>query len=190
YNKKIKKNKQYIGYVGRIEVEKGWEVFLDCIKLLKENNEINNKNVIIVGNGKDSEKLNLKIKEYKLEDIIERKPLVSQNELNNLYNEMKIFCFPTYRESLGLVAIEAMACGVPVIGSDINPLKEYINHGENGYLFKCGDHMDLYTQISNCLKIGKEKEIRLSKNAMRTSQEYETLKVEAKLKVIFENLIR
>lgn len=190
YNKSIQKDKKYIGYVGRIESEKGWEVFLDCIRLLKENNEINNKSVIIVGNGKDSKKLNLRIKEYGLEDIIERKPLVSQSELNNLYNRMKIFCFPTKRESLGLVAIEAMACGVPVIGSDINPLKEYINHGENGYLFKCGDYMDLYDKVSNCLQIGKEKEMRLSENAIRTSQEYEALKVESKLKVIFENLIR
>ena len=59
---------------------------------------------------------------------------VKQEELNILYNISDFFIFPSRKEPLGLVGIESIAAGTPVIGSNVGGIKEYINDN-NGFLF-------------------------------------------------------
>lgn len=58
---------------------------------------------------------------------------------------------PSRTESFGLVAVEAMACGTPVIAADIGGLRETITHGENGFLFPAGDSIALAEQLRQVL---------------------------------------
>ena len=69
--------------------------------------------------------------------------LGKQNEVASLYSLADLFIIPSEKESFGLVAIEAMACGVPVIGSEAGGLPEVIKHGETGYLSPIGDVEDM-----------------------------------------------
>jgi len=66
---------------------------------------------------------------------------VPQEQLAREYNAMDLLAFPTMRkaESFGNVATEAMACSVPVAGSRIAGLSEYMVDGVNGYLVPSGD---------------------------------------------------
>ena len=57
-----------------------------------------------------------------------------RKDLDFLLQGTDIFLFPSVREGLGMAALEAMACGVPVIGADNRGTREYIRHGENGLL--------------------------------------------------------
>jgi N-acetyl-alpha-D-glucosaminyl L-malate synthase BshA len=50
-----------------------------------------------------------------------------------------VFLLPSELESFGLSALEAMACGVPVVGSDAGGLPEVVKHTENGFLLPVGD---------------------------------------------------
>lgn len=68
------------------------------------------------------------------------------------YYSMDIHILPSFSESLGLVTLEAMAAGVPCIGSDIGGINEIIEHRKNGLLFKKGDPSDLSNQISYLLE--------------------------------------
>ena len=59
---------------------------------------------------------------------------VEQAELPVYYSAADVFALPSYYESFGLVALEAMACGTPVIASRVGGPKSFITSGETGYL--------------------------------------------------------
>ncbi len=65
--------------------------------------------------------------------------LGKQDEVASLYAAADLFLLPSAKESFGLVALEAMACGVPVIGSDAGGIPEVVLHGETGFLADVGD---------------------------------------------------
>jgi len=62
-----------------------------------------------------------------------------QDTLVNYYNAASVVVVPSYYESFGMVALEAMACGTPVIASDVGGLSLNVVDGFNGYLVPLGD---------------------------------------------------
>lgn len=58
-----------------------------------------------------------------------------RKDIPELCHAADIFCFPSYREGLGLAAIEGMACGLPIITSDVHGINDYSTNGVTGY--KC-----------------------------------------------------
>ncbi len=65
--------------------------------------------------------------------------LGTQNAIEEIAPLADVFLLPSELESFGLSALEAMACGVPVVGSDVGGLPEVVRHAESGYLLPVGD---------------------------------------------------
>lgn len=170
----LDKDKSYIGYVGRIDYKKGWDVLLKSAGELKEKGFLKDKRLIIVGSGKQEEQFREMVDEYGLKDFIIRFDMLPQQKLNEIYNCMDLFCFPTMREgeSLGLVGIEAMTCGVPVLGSRIGGLEDYIVNGENGLFFEPGDFKGLEGRICEYFGYTPDRIENMSKMAIDTSMRY------------------
>lgn len=76
---------------------------------------------------------------------------LSESELAETYKTTKVFAFPSTEEPLGLVGIEAIACGAVLVGSDSGGIKEYLMDGKNGFLFRDGDIDDLQNSIEKAL---------------------------------------
>lgn len=86
--------------------------------------------------------------------------------------------FPTMLyESLGLVGIEAMACGCPVIGSDIGCLPEYIKEGITGFLFEPGNSHELAERIVDFYKLTEKQRNTMRLEAIRYVDKYESRKI-------------
>ncbi|RYL98448.1 glycosyltransferase [Sporolactobacillus sp. THM7-7] len=155
---------------------------------LKQNGYLSNKKVIMVGSGKQSGECQARMEEYGLTDDIIRIDMLPQKKLAELYNCMDVFCFPTMRkgESLGLVGLEAMACGVPVIGSHIGGLKDYIRDGVNGYFYETGNSRDLFDKMKRFFEETDMK--RMTRAAVQTAEKYDSEKVEGRLIRIFSEL--
>jgi N-acetyl-alpha-D-glucosaminyl L-malate synthase BshA len=62
-----------------------------------------------------------------------------QDRIEELTGLADVFLLPSELESFGLAALEAMACGVPVVGSDAGGLPEVVRHAETGFLLPVGD---------------------------------------------------
>lgn len=170
---------KYIGFVGRLTKGKGWEVLLDAINKIKYKEELKEYKFIFVGDGDSKEEFKNKIELLGLEDLIIKINFLNHVELSNLYNCLDLFCFPTeMRESLGLVGIEAMACGVPVIVSDFAALKEYVVEEFNGYLFSKGNYIDLSEKILIYINSNTEKKKRMKENAYESSMKYRRENIE------------
>lgn len=88
-----------------------------------------------------------------------------------LYDAGDIFVFPSLKEGWGLVVLEAMASGVPVIASNIEPLTEYLNDSENAVLIPPMDHEALAQNIISVLENEDLRE-KLATNGLRTANSY------------------
>ncbi len=164
-----------IGYVSRINKAKGWDVFLDALEKLnlQENEEIK---VFMVGSGEDDNALADRIDKLpaSLKNAIVRYPLLDQEKLAEIYNLLDVFVFPTMSasESLGLVALEAMACGVPVLASDYAAPAYYVTDGLNGYKFTVGDVEELASRLAFFVHTTLEERKTLKAGALEVANRY------------------
>lgn len=93
--------------------------------------------LVLVGEGPDLPKLQSKIDSL---GLTERVILTGkQDDVARLISTADLLLLPSEKESFGLVALEAMACGVPTIGSTAGGIPELIQHGKTGYLAPIGD---------------------------------------------------
>ena len=183
----LKEEYDYIGFVSRIEKNKGWDVFLKAIKLLKEDNKIDNKRFLIVGSGAEETQMNSLMKELDIVDYIETRSLVSQEELVNIYNSLKIFVFPTYRasESLGLVGLEAMSCETFVIASENYGPTDYVKNMKNGLFFKPQDYVDLKDKILQYYKLNNEQKKKIRQKSRETAIKYDVRNTKNEILKVF-----
>ena len=128
-------DRRTILYVGRIEPLKGLDILLRAIALL---NDGAGANLIIVGGSleKDAEleRLNALANNLGINDIVTFTGSVDQEHLPNYYGAADVFVLPSWYESFGLAALEAMSCGTPVVVSRVGGLTTFVEHGKTGYL--------------------------------------------------------
>lgn len=177
-------NKKMFIFAGRITAGKGWDTFVKAVNELQKAG-ISARYLIIGSGNKESELAEL-IKEYHLEKIIQRFPLMEQKELAKVYALSDAFVFPTERagESLGLVALEAMACGTPVIASDYAAPKYYVIDGKNGYKFSKGNFNQLATIMMSFINDDVLLDD-IKKGALETSSKYLSCRLCEEIEKIF-----
>ena len=95
-----------------------------------------------------------------------------KEELDNIFSRCSYFIFPSvWYEIFGLVIIEAMNKGLPVIASNIGAIPELVNDGYNGYLFEAGNVESLHDIIEDSINENTEY-FELSKNAYISSKKF------------------
>lgn len=133
-----------VGVVARLEKEKGIEFLLQAVKITKE--FIPQVRAIIVGDGPERKKLEWLSNQLDLKEIIQW--VGYQDRIEKWYHYFDVLVLPSVkRESFGIVLVEAMAAGVPVIASKIGGTSEIIDDKLNGLLAKTGSTQDLADKI-------------------------------------------
>jgi glycosyltransferase involved in cell wall biosynthesis len=170
-----------IGYVSRIDKGKGWDTLLFAVKQLLQCN-ITDFKVLMIGCGEQLGEFKAMIKDLDLIDHIDYLGEIPHDSLPQYYNRMDVFAFTTRRyESLGLVGLEAMACGVPVVGSEIGGLKSYIKPGINGEFFEPGNATDLANKLARMIETEKPELSIMGLNAIETAGEYDSNLIRSEL---------
>ncbi|MBH42314.1 MAG: glycosyl transferase family 1 [Chloroflexi bacterium] len=129
-------------YVGRIEPLKGLEILIRAVTQIHSDEGLS---LIIVGGDPDADEEIIRLKQIilalRMESSISFIGAVDQQELPLYYNASDVLVIPSYYESFGLVALEAMACGIPVIASRVGGLPTTVKDSKTGYLvpWRCPD---------------------------------------------------
>jgi len=117
--------------VNRLVSNKGVPYLIDALKCLNE--ELNVK-LILVGSGPEEEKIKGQIKSLRLEDKVVHFKNIPDEKMFPLYTLADISVTPTLYEGLPLVVLEAMACGKPIVASNVSEVPQVVKDGENGFL--------------------------------------------------------
>ena len=130
-----------ITFVGRIQPHKGPELLIRATaEMLSHSPQLRPKlRVFIVGgasgaNGSEVERLKELVTWLGIDDVISFAPPVARAKLPDWYRAADLVCVPSYSESFGLVALEAQACGTPVVATAVGGLRTAVADGISGVL--------------------------------------------------------
>ena len=131
----INPNKPYVLFVGRMTRQKGFYYLLKAAKHLNKDVQL-----VLCAGGADTpemqQELEAMVADLKKErdGVIWIPEMVSRQTAICFYSSATVFCCPSIYEPFGIINLEAMACGTPVVGSAVGGIKEVVVDGETGYL--------------------------------------------------------
>ena len=155
-------DKPIVLFVGNLIKRKNVGALLEAKKVAKSDYYL-----VIVGDGPLSKKLRKKVEDENIPDVIFTG---SRTDVENIIPNCDFLVLPSFSESFGLVLIEALACGKPVIGSDVGGISEIIND-DVGLLVNPND----VSSISNSIdKLVDDEDLRvsLSRNARNRAKDF------------------
>ncbi len=145
------------GRISSLERYKGHDILLDVMKALDENYIW-----IVAGDGDDRNRLMGKTKEYGLTGRVHFVGRVDIKNLIDYYNLCNLFIMPSTGEGFGIVFLEAMACGKPVIGGKYDGTREPLMDGSLGYMVDPGNVEEIARTVINV--VGANNELPLQKD--------------------------
>jgi glycosyltransferase involved in cell wall biosynthesis len=132
-----------IGCAGRLVAGKDVKTLIKAVEEIRS--KCQNLDLLIAGDGPERKNLEKLVLRLELTSTV--KFLGRISDMDNFFNQIDVFVHPSVREGFGLVVLEAMSRGIPVIAADNTSLPELVTSGFNGFLFKTGSFEDLATKI-------------------------------------------
>jgi glycosyltransferase involved in cell wall biosynthesis len=129
----------YVLAVGRLVPQKGFDVLVDAVGRLAGTERTFNWDLIIAGDGPERERLSARVRRLGISDRVRLVGQANRDEVVDLFHHASLFVLPSRREPFGIVSLEAMAAGVPVVATDVGGVAEVVHDGVNGCLVPHGD---------------------------------------------------
>jgi len=177
YSKKAK-----LLHVGRISFEKNIDVIIKSVFILRK--EFHDIILDIVGDGPALKSLKLMTQKLELEKNIRFLGRKEHIKLNKIYKEHDIFITASTMETQGVVILEAMASGLPIIGVKKLAIPDLVKNNVNGYVTKPFDEQEMSEKIRILYKDSKLRED-FGKNSTELVKEHDVKNVIEKLEKIY-----
>lgn len=170
-NRIAKNNEKVITHISNFRKVKRIQ---DVIKSFKIINESIPSKLVLVGDGPERAKMERLARELNIStDVNFLGNLKSTKEVLNISD---LFMLPSSSESFGLAALEALACGVPVIATNKGGIPEVVEHGISGYLSKVGDYKDMSKNALSILNDEKN-HLEFKNNAIDSAKKFDIHKI-------------
>jgi len=201
--------KEYIGvppcrrmllFVGRIEPLKGLDVLIEAISIMLKDEMLKENPfclAVIGGDADENTEANDNLEMSRIKVLTEKAGLgdlvtflgkKSQDSLPYYYSAAEAVVVPSQYESFGMVALEAMACGTPVVASQIGGLAYLVQDGETGYTVPVDEPAELARHLTSLLQ-DADLRARMGKKAVKVAQDYAWDKIASRLLTVYEGLL-
>jgi glycosyltransferase involved in cell wall biosynthesis len=172
-------------FVGTLRPVKGVKYLIEAMNIIHEN--LPDTKLLIVGDGPDREKLKRLVQELNLQSCTHFAGKVSNEEIPEYMAQADLFALPSLSESFGIVNIEAMASGLPIITTNVGGLPEIVINGKNGFLVEPKNSKALaekvillLNDIDLCKKISAANKL--------TAENYSWYSISKELQKIYEKI--
>lgn len=145
--------------------------------------------LVAIGEGSDLPRLQSLARESPASERIHFLPFIARDQLPNAYGHCTIFAMPSRGEGFGLVFLEAMACGKPVIGGNHGGTPDVIDDGVNGYLVPYGDVGQLVDRLTRLLSDDSLRHSMGAQALAKAQRDFAFARFSAELSAIFEELL-
>jgi len=189
-------------FVGRIEPLKGIDTLIRAIALLRQSTSAalcKKMYLVIIGGSppgevEDDEDLELRrlkalCAKLGLDDLVTFLGAKSQQTLPYYYSAAEAVIMPSHYESFGMVALEAMACGTPVVTSEVGGLAYLVQDGVTGFHVPTGDPEELASRIQLILERPELRQ-ELSQSAIRHAQGYSWQHVADQVQKLYQRILQ
>lgn len=194
----VERQEKMLLFVGRIEPLKGIETLLRAaaeLKLVRPMG-LSDLHVVIIGGtlpvpvDADSEMARMVrlTEELGLQDRVAFIGAQSQDRLPIFYSAAEVVVMPSHYESFGMVALEAMACGTPVIASEVGGLAYLVQEGVTGFRVPAAEHELLAARIAQLVD-DRDLRQRMSRAALEYAQDYSWDRIAGQIKDLYEMVI-
>jgi D-inositol-3-phosphate glycosyltransferase len=192
--------RKFVLFVGRIDAIKGIDLLIRAIHCLVEKSCLGKHDLglIVVGGDKDAnprietlemQRLRKMVARLGIEEKVAFWGAQRQDLLPLFYSAAEALILPSRYESFGMVALEAMGCGVPVIASRVGGLQFTVEHGRTGFLFPEGDWRELAERIKEVLLSSRLKK-KLGRMALSRAGKFSWPKIARKIQSLYRLLLR
>ena len=194
----LEAHQRMVLFVGRIEPLKGVDTLLRAMSCLKFQSVLHPVYLAIIGGEPDADPDEMTAEMVRLQqlcdDLCMGQTVIflgkrAQDTLPYYYSAAEVLVMPSFYESFGMVALEAMACGTPVIASQVGGLAFLVRDGETGYHVPEGDPSALCDKLTLLLS-DRELRERMGKCAAEYAQGYNWEKIAAQIVGVYEGLIK
>jgi glycosyltransferase involved in cell wall biosynthesis len=144
----LAEDKFYIITVGRLVRRKDHQTLLHALSMLKHKDA----NLLVVGDGPESQNLQDLANTLKISGQVQFRGFVSEDLKYQLLSNSDVFALTSLHEGFGLVFLEAMHCGLPVIAARTGGQNDFLQDGKTGFLVPHGDQHALKKALSDLIE--------------------------------------
>jgi glycosyltransferase involved in cell wall biosynthesis len=175
-----------VAFMGRLETMKSVDLFPEMLSILRP--RFPSLKMMMTGEGSLKSWLFNEFEKRDVSSMIDYKGVVETDDVPLLLNKSRIFLYPSRQEPFGLSIIEAMACGVPVITTNVFGPGEIISPDYDGIAVSPDDVNALADAVDSLLS-DRELREKIAGNALRSAQKYDIREYAKQLLTIYHDLI-
>jgi len=181
------RNWESILFIGRLEKTKGAHILLRAIPRILTKNS--NLHLYIAGSGPEINNLKNLAKKLNITSVVQFLGYQSPKQITNLYQKTTIVIVPSlWPEPFGLVGVEAMSVGRPVIASRVGGIPEWLDDGKTGFLVDPGNSKQIAEKVIQLLSDKKLLE-QMGRNARKKAEQFSIEKYANKIEKIYGELL-
>ena len=188
-NEIMKNTSVTIGVVKSLEEVYGINYLIEAFSQLQNMYKDKNLKLMIVGNGSQKENLVQQCKKLEILSNVIFTGSIDNREVPEYINKMDIVCIPSLSESFGVSAVEACACGRPVISTNVGGLTEIVIDNYNGFTVNPKDSNSIVEKLDYLIN-NVDEAVRMSFNARRVVEEkYNWLENAKDMEKLYDKLV-